>query len=286
LQRFNESVKLIKRTTQILSKKGIVNRELKFFFKPIDYVRTIELPVVLNLSKIITEKERKLKILDISSPQILSASLAQISNNWSIIYINPFEPELHEMEKIKRIMNLKNITTVKVDVTNQNILDELPHKFDYIFSSSVIEHIHPENGGDSIAVKNVVKLLDENGLFIFSVPFYKKGFNEYKSGDVYSIKGKKNMTIFFQRFYDEERLYNQIIKPSGLYVQSKMFLGENFYYPNNINKRFAQLMSSKISSVLFGKLFYLLSKVFMIYSENHAELQKPYIVVASLRKPK
>jgi hypothetical protein len=94
------------------------------------------------------------------------------------------------------------------------------------------------------------------------------------------------MTIFFQRFYDEERLYNQIIKPSGLYVQSKMFLGENFYYPNNINKRFAQLMSSKISSVLFGKLFYLLSKVFMIYSENHAELQKPYIVVASLRKPK
>ncbi len=96
------------------------------------------------------------------------------------------------MEKIKRFMNLKNITTVKIDITNQSIPDELLHRCDYIFSSSVIEHIHPENGGDSIAVKNIVKLLDENGLFIFSVQFYKKGFNEYKSGDVYSIKGKKN----------------------------------------------------------------------------------------------
>jgi SAM-dependent methyltransferase len=276
-------IDIIKSIAKKLSKKGLTNGDLKYFFKPIDYTRTAELPAVLNQSKILYQKNEKLNILDVSSPQILSASIAEIFPSSEITYVNPFQAELDEMLRISCLLGLKNISVLKIDLTNENDIEKITVKYDYIFSSSVFEHIHPEEGGDILAAKNITKLLKSGGLLLLSVPFYKESFNEYKYGDVYAVKGSDNERIFFQRFYDEKKLNTQLINPSKLSLESILFLGERFYHPNNIHKRFAQLMQKRISSLIFGKFFFLISKHLFSYSGNFKELKKPYIAVMALR---
>lgn len=277
-------IDIVKITAQKLSHKSFFRKDYKNFFKPIDYVRTAEIPAVLSTSKILQYKSNNLRVLDISSPQILSAILANYSKSWSITYCNPFEPELQEMAKIKNTLALNNIEIRKIDITKEEDINSFKNKFDYIFSSSVIEHIHPEYGGDIIAVRNINKLLTNNGLLILSVPFYHEAFNEYKSGDVYFVKGNNDKNNFFQRFYDEKKLNDQIIIPSGLSLDSILYIGEEFYFPKNIQKRLASKMQSKLSSILFGKSFFILSNLFFKYSENYSKLTKPYIVSLALRK--
>jgi SAM-dependent methyltransferase len=279
-----KEIQWVKNISKRLSKQGFLNRDFKYLVKPIDFTRTLELPAVLGLSEILYDKRNNLKILDISSPQILSASIAEVSQNWQLTYINPFQPELDEMRKIKNYLSYQNIFLSLVDMTNIKDFVNLNDNYDYIFSASVFEHIHPEDGGDTIAVRNIYSLLKPKGLFIFSVPFYKQSFNEYKYGDVYSIKSEENRKIFFQRFYDEKALYNQLIIPSGLNLESISFIGERYYFTNNIHKRFAQRMQSKISSIIFGKLYFLISKLLFSYSDNYKNLKKPYISVVALRK--
>ena len=278
-----KEIQKIKETSKRLSHKGLLNKNLRYFFRPIDYTRTAELPAVLYSSKILENNTSRLKILDISSPQILSASITGISNKWSVKYINPFLPELDEMNELIDFLSIENIQTQKIDITKHEDLNNLDTDYDYIFSSSVFEHIYPEDSGDTTAVKNIKQLLKPGGTFVISVPFYKTGFNEYKYGNVYSVEGNKNEKIFFQRFYDEKSLHERIINPSELSLETILYLGEKFYYPNNIHKRIAQNMQTKLSFVLFGKLFFLLSGLFFSYSEDYKNLKKPYIAVVTLR---
>jgi SAM-dependent methyltransferase len=182
---------------------------------PIDYTRTKEIPAILEVSRINIKKNKKLRILDIDSPQILSLSLCLFSRLWEVVYINPLEMELKDLHLKSSVLCLKNLDVRYGDITDLLTISDIG-QFDYIFSCSVLEHIFPENGGDIIASKNIKQLLKPGGIFSFSVPYYKRAFNEYKNGDVYFIKSMVNEKKFFQRFYDEESLNRQIIEPMGL----------------------------------------------------------------------
>lgn len=252
---------------------------------PIDYTRTKELPALLDVSGILERKGEQLKILDISSPQLLSVSLSLHSPKWDISYINPFAPELDDMRKRASVLNRHELKIIQADITRPETLEGLTG-FDYVFSCSVFEHIHPEYGGDVAASANLARLLKPGGLFIFSVPFYKKAFNEYVEGDAYSIKAASGQKTFFQRFYDEQTLNEQIIGPSGLRVLSKRFLGERFYHEGDITKRVAHRIGFGKKALLLGRLFNRLSDIFMTESAEAAKLRKPYLAVYALQKTK
>ena len=278
-----KEIRTVKNTAKNLASKSLSNKDYKNYFRPIDYTRTAEIPAVLFNSRILDEKGKQLKILDISSPQILCATLSEVSKNWSITYNNPFQPELEEMNQLIKTLSLNNIVVKKIDITKKNEIDKLDGEFDYIFSVSVFEHIYPESNGDITAIQNIRSLLKKGGLFILSVPFYKEAFNEYKVGDIYMFKNIEDKKSFFQRFYDEESLNDRLIIPSGLVLESNLFLGERLYYPRNIKKRLSQKMQSKLSSVLLGKFFFNISRYFFTYSNDYKKLKKPYIAVISLR---
>jgi SAM-dependent methyltransferase len=217
---------------------------------PIDYTRTKEIPAILDVSGIDIKKNKKLRILDIGSPQIFC---------------------------------LKNLDVRYADITDLFTISNIG-QFDYIFSCSVFEHIHPENGGDIIASKNVTQLLKPGGIFSFSVPYYKRAFNEYQNGDVYAIKSMDNEKTFFQRFYDEESLNRQIIEPTGLTVLEKKYIGERYYFKNNIHKRMAFLVGMGKRALLFGRFFKNISDFFMEESSDFKLLKKPYVAIFSLKK--
>ena len=250
---------------------------------PIDYTRTKEIPAILDVSGILNMKNKKLRILDIGSPQILSLCLCLYSELWEVVYINPFEMELEDLHLKSSAVSLKNLDVRYGDITDLSTISNIG-QFDYIFSCSVFEHIHPENGGDIIASKNVTQLLKPEGIFSFSVPYYKKGFSEYKYGDVYATKVISGGKTFFQRFYDEESLNHQIIQPTGLTVLEKKYIGEKYYFENNIHKRMAFLVGVGKRRLLLGRFFKNISDFFMEESSNFTALKKPYLAILALKK--
>jgi len=253
------------------------------FLIPVDYTRTKEIPAILNLSGILERKEERLKILDIGSPQLLSLSLCLYSNLWDITYVNSFEMELEDLRQKTSILGLEGMRIVKADITQIESVSHLG-TFDYIFSCSVFEHIHPEYGGDVAAASNIPQLLNPNGAFVFSVPYYKEKFNEYKDGAVYAIEGNSCGKTFFQRFYDEESLYSQLVIPTRLRVAGKIYIGERFYSENNIKKRMAFLIGYGKAAKILGRFFNKISDIFMEESLDCKMLRKPYLAIFSLVK--
>jgi hypothetical protein len=258
----------------------------KFFYSflvPVDYTRTKEIPAMLDLSGILTRRTERLKILDIGSPQILSLSLGLYSDLWDITYVNSFRQEIDDMRQKSSILGLNRLHITEADITR---LDTLSHlgEFDYIFSCSVFEHIHPESGGDIIASKNVPQLLKMTGFFVFSVPYYREKFNEYREGNVYAIRGDSNRKTFFQRFYDEESLHSQIVEPTGLKTANRKYIGERFYFQNDIKKRVALLIGFGKCALILGRFFNKISDIFMEMSSDYKKLKKPYLAIYSLVK--
>ena len=265
--------------------KNYAKKFISTALAPIDYTRTKEIPAILDVSGILNMKmkNKKLRILDIGSPQILSLCLCFYSELWDIVYINPFEMELEDLHFKSSALSLKNLDVRYGDITDLLTISNIG-QFDYIFSCSVFEHIHPENGGDIIASKNVTQLLKPEGIFSFSVPYYKKAFSEYKYGDVYAEKAISGEKIFYQRFYDEESLNYQLIKPTGLTVLEKKYIGEKYYFENNIHKRLAFLVGVGKRRLLLGRFFKNISNFFMEESIDSTSLKKPYLAILSLKK--
>ncbi|MBN2106045.1 MAG: class I SAM-dependent methyltransferase [Deltaproteobacteria bacterium] len=250
---------------------------------PVDYTRTKEIPAILDLSGILKRKDEKLKILDIGSPQLLSLSLGSYSDLWEITYLNSHEPELKDLRQKSSALGLRRLKSINADITSADNVSQLG-TFDYVFSCSVFEHIHPEDGGDALASEMVPRLLKPSGLFLFSVPYYKKKFNEYLEGDIYAIEGKPQIKTFFQRFYDEESLYAQIITPTGLRIAEKTYIGERYYSVNNIKKRMAFLVGFGKRAYIMGRFFHMISDVFMEESNDYKKLKKPYLAICALIK--
>lgn len=277
-----KSIKYISRNYNIYSIK-LLWHALRNFLSPIDYTRTREIPTLLDLSGIFNDKRNNLKILDIASPQILSTTLARYNKTWNISYLNPFQNEIVDIELRKKILKLENIFTINADIKDQG-LNQVIGDFDYIFSCSVFEHIHPEQDGDVVAIKNIKQLLKPGASFNLSVPYYLKAFNEYKNADIYQIKNPSGEKIFFQRFYDSDSLENRIINPSGLQNTGECFIGERFYYKKRIDKRLGVLFSKGIQSILFGRLFRLISGIFLKTSKRAETLSKPYLAFLKLTR--
>ena len=256
---------------------------LRTFLIPIDYTRTKEIPAMLDLSRLPEYRDRKLRILDIGSPQILTLALCKYSSFWEITYLNSWEPELADLRQKASALGLSRLQIIHADITRFNTVSGLG-TFDYIFSCSVFEHIHPEDGGDTLAAKIVPRLLKPSGVFVFSVPFYTEKFNEYMTGDVYGMKGTLLNKTFFQRFYDEKSLQDQIITPTGLRVSGKMYVGERYYAANNIKKRMSLLVGLGKRAFIMGRSFNALSAVFMEESRDYKKLKKPYLAIIAMIK--
>lgn len=96
--------------------------------------------------------------------------------------------------------------------------------FDSIFSISVLEHI--PDAGDSLAAREIERVLRPGGSAVITVPFRAEGhWDEYVAGDVFERRGGGGPT-FFQRRYDLTTLRRRLIEPSGLTVTAVIPFGE------------------------------------------------------------
>jgi SAM-dependent methyltransferase len=84
--------------------------------------------------------------------------------------------------------------------------------FDHVVTVSVIEHIYPEVGGDVEALRELGRVMRENGRLHLTMPFKDRRNVIYLDGAVYERSGDGKQ--FFAREYDREQ-FDQLIASSG-----------------------------------------------------------------------
>jgi SAM-dependent methyltransferase len=99
--------------------------------------------------------------------------------------------------------------------------------FDRVFSISAIEHI-PDDG-DSLAMREIARILAPGGIACLTVPWSDRGYlEEFKQRgdpDAYWAPGDGE-SVFFQRGYDRSTLEERLVRPSGLRLVDLTFWGE------------------------------------------------------------
>jgi SAM-dependent methyltransferase len=165
----------------------------QWFATPMNYVRMIELP----LTNILLDLDKESRILDISSPKLLSLYLG--TNGFPDITIS--------------------------DVEDYFVDDFEDSSFDRVFSVSVLEHV-PDDGDVEIA-KEVARILKPDGIFVITCPASRTYTEEWlkKQNFYWSSKVREDGRIFFQRRYDE-RSIKERFADIGFEIEDIIFIAE------------------------------------------------------------
>lgn len=125
------------------------------------------------------------------------------------------------VDKLKsKFENAEVIQLNLVDPDFENKYKNSLETFDFIFALNVIEHI--EN--DSLAIKNIHKLLKKGGIVFILVPAYKFLFNEFdKSLEHYRRYTKGSLGKLFPQYKLIKSYYFNFIGIFGWFVVGKLF---------------------------------------------------------------
>lgn len=214
---FVNSIKEIARDSlKYLPKNSPSMKEAKLRVKrPVDYLRMVEFPAVAGQMKL-SKGER---VLDVGSPQWFTLIIAKDNPEVEFFYLNILKDEIYSINDIAKVAEIRNLHYVVGDVRNLSFPASF---FSYVLSISVIEHIAPERNGDYIALKEIGRILNPHGKFIFSVPFKESPRTIYLRGSVYERKGRKE---FFAREYDLEKIKN-LVETTGFEIEKIDFIIE------------------------------------------------------------
>jgi len=179
----------------VLEIYGILHRltgwrqAFKILINPMDSTRYIE---VAHLLRFLDKRgARPKRILDISSPYILSYVLSKTGNVIKTD-INPGEGRF--------IREGENLRFLPEDATRLSFGDD---SFDLVYSISVIEHIH---GNYLTAVREMARVTRPGGYLYLTFPVSSTRMEEWLEEDPYGVQLGAEGRWFFQYRFSEEDL--------------------------------------------------------------------------------
>jgi SAM-dependent methyltransferase len=176
--------------------------------RPIDYMRWAEFDSVLR-RLVLKPGER---VLDIASPQWFTLALADANPQTEFVYTNILEAEIAPFRRIAEVVGIANVQFKIEDVRSLSFEDAA---FDHILSISVIEHVFPEIGGDYDALRELRRVLADDGQLHLTTPLKEQRNVVYVYGRVYERAGRAKQ--FFAREYDRLQ-FTALIEASGFTV--------------------------------------------------------------------
>jgi SAM-dependent methyltransferase len=191
----------------------------KLLLNPISIVRYFEFDFVNSNLKC----NEFYNILDISSPYLFGFYLST-HNVVNYIYLNPDSKDLFQVAEYSKLLSInENLHSFMGDATRLSFADDT---FDRIISISVIEHI--SDNGDSLAIKEMLRVLKPGGLLLLTTPVQEKFEIEFRKDNIYNLKiGQKNGEFFFQRKYNDETINTRLLSQISNYiVEEKVIFGE------------------------------------------------------------
>lgn len=204
---------------------------LKLLLNPVSIVRYFEFDYAQKHLEI-NEQD---KILDISSPYLFGF---YHSSKFVIpyYYINPDRVDLTNVISLSRKLKFKgDYSPREIDALNLPFEDSF---FSKVVSISVIEHIKED--GDTLALKEIWRVLKPNGKLILTFPVKKEYNIEYKDKDEYNLNiGQASGGYFFQRIYDEHKINERLLSSINNFeiISKKIFGTTNKEFYNEYKKR-------------------------------------------------
>jgi SAM-dependent methyltransferase len=210
---------------------GMFNRRIKstahyaeWYHLPMNYARIMEMPLALQY----LEPKQDERILDVSSPKLLSLYLASSG------FKNVIAADLEEYF-VKDFEIYKNEKKLPIEMAVFDASLKIPYSeshFDKVFSVSVLEHI--PNGGDHLAIKEIMKALKPSGTLVVTLPAFKHYVEEWATDENYwkSVDDGKGKT-FFQRRYDKKALF-ELFSGDGYTIEELILVAEKPIKPPEI----------------------------------------------------
>jgi SAM-dependent methyltransferase len=252
---------------------------IRHLVMPVGYWRNVEFRFVLDEG----DFKHSDRILDIGSPKLLSLYLAKTLG--AEVYATDIDDYFTREYSLLRELEGLPDDRFHVQVEDGRHLSFPDDHFSKVFSVSVIEHI-PDHG-DSECAKDIARVLAPGGRCLITVPFAPEYQDVYIGpGGVYWAKAagaEEENRVFFQRRYDEQSLYERVIKPSGLTLRSLTFIGERVLAGSE--REFVDYIPFPVSA-LVGPIQPVLSNLLHTpRTEAWRDLKKPLCACIVLEKP-
>ena len=207
---------------QILSEKSLDYSLVSGFANPVSCVRYFEFAYAGDIiKKQLQTNNRMDSVLDISSPRLFPFWMSEKAG----LSVNMLNPDQLDLDTSRQIAgHLRNKTDISftehMDATRLGFDD---NSFDIATSISVIEHV-PDHG-DSLMIRELVRVVRPGGLIILSFPVKPELDNEYRESNFYNRNqdSKKNGKYFFQRFYDLDSIRNRILSCPGVVEMGRQY---------------------------------------------------------------
>ena len=194
---------------------------LKRLALPVSYWRSVEFAYVWRS----LTQTAGARVLDLGSPKDLAAMLAR-HRGYEVVAtdILPEAIELSRRYAAAQGLEGRGPGRVHSEVQDGRALTYADASFDAAYSVSVLEHI--PDGGDSIAIRELIRVVRPGGLVVVTVPFDRAYRETFVEGPVYERKPAGSERIFFERHYDEASLTDRLLKPIPAKVQNLELWGE------------------------------------------------------------
>lgn len=262
-----------------LMARGQVKPALRHLIIPVSYWRSVEFGLVYDGADFRPSD----RILDIGSPKLLSLYLAKKlgAEVYSTDIDGYFVKEYTTLRQAERLAPEK----FHVEVEDGRKLSFGDASFDKIFSVSVVEHI-PEHG-DSDCLREMGRVLRPGGRCLLTVPFSPLSADQYRSGGSFywssASTSAADGSVFFQRRYSEQDLYERLIEPSGLRLRTLAYVGEKGLERSD-RELFEHL--PPLTHILLGPAQALMAKVMITPpTADWRTLHKPRLAFLCLEKP-
>ncbi len=228
--------------------KGFVNKEsIKRILCPMDVSRYYELPAVI---KSMTLKEGD-KVLDISSPKLITSYLSNKYKNVNFWGIDKFTNEVDTWSNLVGVR--KNLVLEYGDALK---LKYPENYFDEIITISVIEHVG--NGideKDGQMMDEIYRVLKKKGRLYLTTIISNNPDIIYKDKKLYSSVKKKISRYFFCRIYNYKQIRSRLIDKTKFKIIREQICNYRFpVFETIVNKMIP-------ASAIFGFLNYLVAPI-------------------------
>jgi SAM-dependent methyltransferase len=193
---------------------GSLRREpvlgVKRLLLPASYWRVAEFAYVWRR----LERLEDVKVLDLGSPKDLAAILAR-DRGFEVTAVDILPDAVALSERRAKALGLSGTGPGKVRSEVQDGRDLVygDETFDVAYSVSVLEHI--PNTGDSLAMRELVRVVKPGGLIVVTVPYEAEYRETFVQQSVYERQQMESEAIFFERHYDDDTLAARLLEPSG-----------------------------------------------------------------------
>ena len=165
------------------------------------------------------------RVFDLGSPKDLAAMLAR-HRGYEVVATDILPEAIDASRRYARAQGLdgRGAGRVHSEVVDGRALAFADASFDAAFSVSVLEHIPGE--GDSIALRELIRIVRPGGVIVVTVPYDRCYRETFVQGPVYERAPVASEPVFFERHYDHETLAARLLSADGCELVDVSLWGE------------------------------------------------------------